>query len=114
MRAKDVVKFSRFYVPRFIGYVAEREGEFLGAVCIVWGKNDRAFLCLELSDEIRRRPILMNRYGKMMIKAAHQAGTELYTIESSAEPSAPRWLQRLGFRPTDELQGLERIWRWQA
>lgn len=115
MRARDVVKFSRFGVPEFIGYVGESpSGEFLGAVCIVWGKNNRAFLCLELTDKIRRRPIFMNRWAKAMIKAAHEAGSELYTIESAKESGAARWLERLGFRPTDELQGTEKVWRWQA
>ena len=115
MRAKDVVKFSRFHIPEFIGYVAESpSGEFLGAGAIVWGKNDRAFLCLDLTDAIRRRPIFINRWAKAIIKAANEAGVELYTIESSTESGAARWLERLGFRPTDEFQGTERIWRWLA
>lgn len=115
MRARDIVKFSRFHIPEFIGYIGETsEGEFLGAVAIVWGKNDRAYLCLELTEAIRRKPILMNKWGKAMIRAAKEAGCELYTIESANEPTASRWLKRLGFVPTGEFQGSEGVWKWQA
>ena len=112
MRARDFVKYSRFHIPKFIGYVAENEkGEIAGGACVAWDEKNRPMLCLELGDEIRKRPIFVHRWAKTLIKAAIEACGSLYTIESIKEPTASKWLARLGFVPTGELINGERLLR---
>lgn len=115
MRATDMVRFSRVKLPQFYGVVVELDGREIGAAAVFWGdkKDRRPFLCLEITDELRTRPLFMNRVGKAIIAAAVKASGRLYTIESADEPTASRWLNWLGFEPTGETIKGERVLRWQ-
>lgn len=103
MRARDMVKHSRYTVPRFAGVVAELEGREIGAAAIVIGIGNRPFLSLEITDELRRFPIFMHRTAKQLTDAGVSQLGRLYAIEDTREPGAGKWLERLGFVPTDEL-----------
>lgn len=111
MRARDCVRFSKYIVPKFVGYVGSVEGKDVGAVAIVWDAKERPYLCFEISDTLRHSPLLMHRWAKKMIAAGLQACGELYAVEDSKEPTAPKWLARLGLKPTDETLKGERLWR---
>jgi hypothetical protein len=111
MRARDMVKHSRFIIPRFAGVVAELDGREIGAASIVIGDGQRPFLSMEMTDEILRKfPIFMHRTARMITEVGLSQLGELYAIESSREPGAGRWLRRLGFVPTEEFIGGERIY----
>jgi hypothetical protein len=110
MRARDMVKHSRFILPRFAGVVAELDGQEIGAAAIVIGDKGRAFLSLEITDRLRRFPKFMHRTARQLTEAGVSQLGELYAIESAKEPGAGRWLQRLGFVPTDEMIGGERVY----
>ena len=112
MRPTDVVKFSKYCVPKYVGVMVVEDGKDIGAGVIVWGDGNRAFLSLEISDELRKHPAFMHRVAKGLVKAGAETG-ELYTIEDADEPTAPKWLERLGFRPTGELINGERVLKWQ-
>lgn len=110
MRATDMVKYSRYVLPRFYGVVVMRGTREIGAGAIVWGDKGRPYLSLEITEELRGLPIFMTKVAKSLIKAALVAGGEIYTIEDSGEPTSARWLERLGFRPTDERINGDRLW----
>ena len=111
MRARDMVKHSRYIVPRFFGVVAELDGKEIGAAAIVIGVGQRPFLSLEITDELRRFPVFMHRTARDLTAAGVSQLGELYAIESASEPGAGRWLQRLGFAPTEEFIGGERVYK---
>lgn len=110
MRARDMVKFSRYTVPRFAGVVAEIDGEEIGAAAIVIGVGGRPFLSLEITDKLRRFPVFMHRTARQLTDLGVSQLGELYAIEDTRETGAGRWLQRLGFVPTDERIDGERVY----
>lgn len=109
MRARDMVRYSRYVVPRFAGVVAELDGKEIGAAAIVIGDKGRPFLSMEMTDALRRFPKFMHRTAKQLTDAGVSQLGALYAIESQKEPGAGKWLHRLGFVPTDELIGGERV-----
>ncbi len=111
MRPTDVVKYTKYCVPKYYGVVVVEDGKDIGAGAVVWGDGNRAFLSLEITPELRKHPVFMHRVAKSLTKAGSKTG-ELYTIEDSGEPTAPKWLERLGFRPTGELMNGERVLRY--
>lgn len=112
MRARDMVKHSRYVVPRFAGVVAEIEGREIGAAAIVIGIGNRPFLSLEITEDLRRFPVFMHKTARQLTDVGVSQLGELYAIESSREPGAGRWLRRLGFLPTDERIDGERVYKW--
>lgn len=112
MRAVDMVKHSKFVIPQFFGVVVELDGKEIGSGAIVWGVGERFYLCLEITDELRRKPVFMVKVARNLIDAAITAKNELFVIEDDDEPTSKRFLEYLGFKPTDETIEGKRILRW--
>lgn len=111
MRARDMVRFSRYVLPKFFGEMVMNDGREIGAVAIVW-KDTRAFLCLEITDELRRFPVFLVKIGHRFINAAIAAGCELFTLEDKEEVTSKRFLEFLGFADTGEVIDGERVLQW--
>ena len=111
MRARDMVKLSRYTVPRFAGVIVELGDEEIGAAAIVIGIGGRPFLSAEISDKLRRFPVFMHRTARWITELGVSQLGELYAIENTDEITADRWLRRLGFVPTDERIEGERVFR---
>lgn len=112
-RARDVVRVTQFALPvLYAGVVAEDDdGEVIGTGLIVWvGK--RPFVTLDITDRLRAMPRLLHRVGKTLVRAGAQNFQELFVMEDSREPSANRWLARLGFGDTGERIAGERVLKW--
>jgi uncharacterized protein (DUF736 family) len=112
MRATDMVRFTRYALPKFYGVVVMMDGAEIGAGAIVWGDKGRAYLCLEISDALRKKPIFMTKVAHSLIAGATSGGGELFTVEDAEEPTSPEWLSRLGFVDTGEKIGKERVLSW--
>jgi hypothetical protein len=112
MTADDMIKLSRYVLPRFVGKVAEIDGEFYCSCSIIWGPDDRAFLCLDASDKFAKSAVFLHRHARLFIKEVSQVLDVIYTIESKDVPTAKMWLGRLGFKPTDETIKGERVLSW--
>lgn len=111
-RARDILRFSRFTIPQFVGWVGEEDGKFLGASVVVWRTPEMPILCLEITPELRRRRMLLHRFARQFIDTVAKQLEVLYTMESPEEPTANRWLKRLGFEDTGERLNGERLYRW--
>lgn len=111
MTARDMVKNSLYIIPKFFGVVVVKDGRDIGSGSVVWGDGGLAYLCLEITDELRQYPIFMVKTAKSLIEGATLSG-ELFTIEDKEEPTAPRFLEFLGFKPTGEVKDGERILSW--
>lgn len=111
-RAKDIIKFTRFAVPRqYVGYVAEEDGEAVGLAVIMYGALDRFWLTLDTTEKLRQKPFLLHRVAKNLVKLGVSAG-DLYAVQDHKEPTSEQWLTRLGFRDTGEVFEGERVFRW--
>ena len=107
-------KFCRVIAPVwFVGVVAEHDGEVIGAGWVVWGDENRAWLCFEGDAKIKAHKALIARWSLRLVRAAKAACDELYTIEDRSELKGSRWLQWLGFRDTGEVRQGNRILKWQ-
>ena len=113
MRAVDMVKLSKITLPKFFGLVVMMDGDEIGSGSIVWGDENRAYLCLEITEKLRQKPIFMVKTAKALINAALEAGVELFSVEAASEPTSIRFMEFLGFKPTDEMKKGERVLKWQ-
>lgn len=111
-RAQDVIRFSKWSVPRFVGVVAELDGQFIGSGVVVWGDKNRPILCLEITEELRKRPVFLHKTTLDLMHAVASSVDVLYTMQSRNEPTAGRWLERLGFKDTGETVNGERLLSW--
>ncbi len=111
-RARDIVRFSKYVLPRFVGLIGEVDGRFVGAAVVVWGDKGRPFLCFEITPELRKHPKFIHQTALAVINAVAPNVDFLYTMESSSEPTANRWLRRLGFHDTGEALNGERVMIW--
>lgn len=113
MRAVDMVKLSKITIPKFYGVVVVDDGEEIGSGAIVWGDGGRAYLCLEITERLRQKPVFMVRTAKALINAAKETGVELYSVEAVSEKTSERFMSFLGFKPTGETKNGERVLKWQ-
>jgi len=112
-RPRDILRFSKFVMPRYVGMVVEDGGEFRGLVAVVWGEKNRPFLVFEITDAIRAKPHFLHRGALRFMAMVAGDFPVIYTQASNAEATSTRWLKRLGFEETDEILGGERVFKWQ-
>lgn len=113
-RPTDVQKFCRIIAPKwFIGIVAEDDGDVIGAGWVVWGDENKPWVCFEGDTEIKEHKTLIARWSLKLIRAAQQVCNELYTIEDQADLQGSRWLEWLGFTDTGETRQGNRVLKWQ-
>ena len=114
-RPSDVQKFCRIVAPMwFIGVVAEDEtGVIIGAGWVVWGDENRPWVCFEGGSGTKAHKTLIARWSARLVRAAQAACDELYTIEDCSELNGSRWLEWLGFRDTGEVRQGNRVLKWQ-
>lgn len=113
MRRSDMVKESRFLIPKFVGVIIMHEGRDIGSGSIVWGDGGRPYLSMRVTDEFRKFPVFMVKTAKRLIAASLEVNGEIYTVEDADEPTAPRLLASLGFVDTGETINGERVLKWQ-
>lgn len=117
-RPTDCAAVCKRALPRFVGVVCEEDGVKIGTGLIIWVKlpgweKKRAVVTLDISDRMRQMPRLLHRVGVSLVKAGSVVCKDLYVMEDAEEPSANKWLHRLGFRDTGETIGGERLLKWQ-
>ena len=114
MRARDMAEQAKYVLPKFYGEVVVKDGRDIGSVSIVWMPHDRRpFLCLQITDELRKAPVFLVKIGKRFIAAAMSTEGQLFTLEDKEEPTSRRFLEYLGFKPTGETIEGERVLTWQ-
>lgn len=105
---EDLDQFEH-YRPTVEATVAELDGKLIavGGFAFLQGM---VFLFLELKPEARRFKVTMHRMALAMIEKAKRRGFKfVYAQTDGTEPTAPRWLARLGF-----IEIGIGLYRWQA
>lgn len=111
-RPRDILRFSRFVMPRFVGYVAEDEEGFAGMGAIIWGEQKKPFICTEIAERLRGKRYFLHRNALWFMTTVAPHFDVVYAQASSNEPTSLRWLKRLGFEETDETMNGERVLTW--
>lgn len=109
-RASDVVKVTRYILPKFAGVVCEEDGETIGTGLVIFVEG-RAMVTFDKTERMRQMPRLMARIGFNLVKAARTACGEVFVVQDGREAGSARWLAKLGFNPTDELISGEKVWK---
>lgn len=103
-RARDVVKFTRYYLPaRYVGIVCEEDGEVIGMGAIIIGDKDRPWVVLDVTPRMREKKVTLHRVGRLIVDAGVKAFGKVYVMQDRREPTSKAWLERLGFRETGEV-----------
>lgn len=111
-RAMDMVKFTKYVLPRhFSGIVCEEDGEVIGLGAIIVGDLGRPWVVLDMTERMRHKKVTLHRVGRQIVKAGLQVFDAVYVLQSQTEPTAKRWLERLGFKETGELHRGEIVMR---
>lgn len=113
--ADDLPHFFEDPLPwriRAMTGVVNGEPVGIGGVAFPPGGGVLAFAAFD--DEARRFPVAMHRAGLRLMRELREAGvTSVRTLPEANIAAAERWLERLGFRPTDRIDDMV-IWTWHS
>jgi hypothetical protein len=90
-------------LPMRVKALSARVGDDLvGVAGIGYLGAGRVFAFAHLSEECRKRKIQLHRQAKRFLADAERAGARVITAVADPNiPGACRWLDALGFKPTD-------------
>jgi hypothetical protein len=114
-RPTDVVKYAKHTSPLwFYGIIGEENGVDIAMGVLVWAASGKVYLCLDYHEEAKQHPVFMHRIAKMLTETAGKICGSVYTLEASKEPTASKWLAKLGYTPTGETLNGERVLSWHS
>lgn len=103
-RATDIVKRTKFILPdHYIGYVIEQNDQFMGMGWAMWDKDERPFVFFEIADEAREYKYRIGRWSRRFLAVLKNTCDVVYTLEDKREPGSQKWIEWLGFKPTEEV-----------
>lgn len=111
-RMADVVKFTRWYIPRkIIGFAGEVEGKCVCVSVAVWDNAGRVWLTFSGGpDTLKEFRFTIHKAAIVLVSTILEVCPDLRCLEEKGNPRASVWLERLGFHPTGESLGEENIW----
>lgn len=108
---EDVIAFTGSCPHTVQAFVGLLDGEPVALGGLSFIKGNVVAFC-NLSDEMRKHPKTLHKAAMAVMKAALSTGyRHVFALRDENEPTAPRWLERLGFRPIDAA-GM--VHRWQS
>lgn len=90
----------------FKGYVAVEDGEVIGVGGVFYDELRRPIAFSQMKDAMRSRTKDKAKAVRILMTFAHSLHKRVYAVADPGEPTAPRLLKRLGFRPTGEVTRL--------
>lgn len=85
------------------GIVAVKDGKVIGAGGLAF-KNGVVCAFADLTDEVRPFKTMIHRTAVRFLKEARKRHRRIYVEMDEQEPTAERWLTRLGFRKVGESE----------
>lgn len=93
-------------------YTGLVDGEIKGIGGIAYLPDGTALAFLHLAEGAQRHAVTLHKTAKRLLAEAVRRGTRKIIAQADPhEPTAERWLTRLGFKPVT-IDG-ERVWIWQ-
>lgn len=106
----DVVAFLGECRSSVEAYVALVDGKPVGLGGLLFDRG-RVFAFSDLSDAVRKYPKTIHKAALAVMRVARDGGHRyVFATRDANEPTAMRWLARLGFRPVDSDARLM-LWR---
>lgn len=95
--ADDLVSFYGHH-PRSTmrAVVAEHDGRILGVAGLMRTPNGLLAVS-EITDELRRYPLVIMRAGRIIADMARKSAVPVYAVASDKEANSAAFLERLGF-----------------
>ena len=92
---------------------AEADGKILGLGGFMFPPGGDVWCSAFITDEGRKYPVALHRVGLAVMALGRRRGfAKVYATAQPDNPAAERWLERLGFRPTD-VAG-EKVFVWEC
>lgn len=101
-----------FFGKSVRGVVAERDGEILGMMGVLYGTPLQAFS--EIDDGLREYPKLILRTAKQFRYLVEACHADVYAVANEEERNSDRLLKHVGFEYYRTDTNGKRIYRWQA
>ena len=113
--AEDIPLFFDEPLPwRIKGLTGFIDGEPVGIGGIAFPPEGGPWVFSSFKEEARAYPIEMHRAGLRLMKELRDQG--VHSVRATVDegiPAAERWLRRLGFKPTDRIDGTV-VWTWHS
>lgn len=99
----DALEFFGGYPPaRFRGFVAVLNGAVVG-IGGVYYHGGAMVAFSDLKPEIRKHKKIIAKGCRILCKFFEELNMPVYALANAHEPTAPRLLAKLGFRPTGQV-----------
>ena len=93
--------------------VVKKDGRVIGIGGLGFPPHMPPVLWSDISDELRALPVTLHRTGLRFIDEARAQGVRVMYATTDAEfEAAERWIRRLGFEHTGEVQDGKKVWVW--
>ena len=93
--------------------VVKKDGRVIGIGGLGFPPHMPPVLWSDISDELRALPVTLHRTGLRFIDEARAQGVRIMYATTDAEfEAAERWIRRLGFEQTGEVQDGKKVWVW--
>jgi hypothetical protein len=102
-------------VYRVRAWTAFKDGRKIGIGGLGFPPGMPVVLWAELTDELRKHPVALHKIGLMGMREARASGVRymVATTDIGFE-AADRWIKRLGFVETGEVQDGKKVHAWFA
>lgn len=94
------------------GVVAERDGEILGMMGVLYGTPLQAFS--EIDDGLREYPKLILKTAKQFRHLVERCRADVYAVANENERNSDRLLKHVGFEYYRTDSDGKRVYRWQT
>lgn len=96
-------------------YVVKKDGEVIGIGGLGFPVGLPVFMWSTITDELRALPITLHKVGKRVVADAQAMGVKtMYATTDEGFAAAERWIGRLGFHPTGEVNDGKKVHVWHA
>lgn len=93
--------------------VVKKDGKVIGIGGLGFPPHMPPVLWSDISDELRALPVTLHRVGLRVVAEAKSLGVRvMYATTDMGFEAAERWIKRLGFEETAEVQDGKKVWIW--
>lgn len=94
-------------------WAVKKDGRVIGIGGLTFPPDTHPVLWSNISDELRAMPVTLHKTGLRFVAEARQQGVRvMYATTDVGFEAGERWIRRLGFEETHEIQGGKKVWIW--
>ena len=102
-------------VYRVRAWAAFKDGKRVGIGGLGYPPGMPVVLWADITDEFRKHPVALHKIGLMCMREARATGVRYMVATTTVGfEAAERWIKRMGFVETGEVQGNQKVHAWYA